>query len=516
MNTRTFLLLVLLLSGLGCKNKHVTSPPNIVFILSDDHTSQAWGIYDGILDSDIQNPNIRRLAREGMVLDQVFCTNSICVPSRGSILTGRYSHQNGIYTLSDALSPDSMNIAKILQKNGYQTALIGKWHLKKEPAGFDHYLVLPGQGRYHNPKLKSSQHWEDGNKGGQEYEGFSADVIGDETINWLERRNSNKPFFLNVHFKATHEPFDYPTRHDSMFADVDLAEPHSLYDFSPEKNGRSFLGQKLDVLGQRWVDDCKNENNRYPGMPFSLEGLSDSLARKKTYQKFVKDFLRSGASIDDNIGKVLTYLDEHNLAENTIVIYTADQGYFLGEHGMMDKRMFYEESLQMPFVIRYPKEIKAGSRLSDIILNIDFPSLLADYAGAPIPTSMQGHSFRQNLQGSTPDNWRKEMYYRYWLHQTQRPAHFGIRDDRYKLIFYYGQPLAMTGAMQKITEPAWEFYDLQQDSSEDRNAYYDPTYTEIIQQLKTRLIELREEVGDIDTENQLMEDIFTQHFPEAL
>lgn len=502
---------------LACLKTEKPSTPNILFIMSDDHTSQAWGIYDGILDAYIQNPNIRRLAQEGMVLDHVFCTNSICVPSRGSILTGQYSHQNSIYTLSDALSPDSLTITKLLQENGYQTAVIGKWHLKKEPAGFDYYLVLPGQGVYHNPRLKSKENWIDGNKGGQIYEGYSADVIGDQTVQWLEQRDPTKPFFLNMHFKATHEPFDYPSRYDTLYLDTELPEPQSLFDFSPETNGRSFIGQKLDVLEQRWTKQTQEGNQaKYPGLPFSTDGLSDSLARKKTYQKFVKDVLRGGAAIDDNIGKVLNYLDEHNLAENTVVIYTADQGYFLGEHGMMDKRMFYEESLQMPFVIRYPKEIPAASRLSDMVLNIDFAPLFADFASIPLPSFMEGQSFRQNLMGETPTDWRTEMYYRYWLHQTQRPAHFGIRDERYKLIFYYGQPLDMTGAVQQSTNPAWEFYDLQTDPNEDRNVYEDASYKGIIQSMKSRLVELRQELGDEDTQYETMEPILLDHFPESM
>ncbi len=509
----------MLLVCLSC-NKQVElnpSPPNILFILSDDHTSQAWGIYDSVLDNHIENKNIKRLAREGTVLDNVFCTNSICVPSRGSILTGQYSHQNGIYTLSDALDPAEMTIAKELQQSGYETALIGKWHLKKQPAGFDHFLVFPGQGLYHNPKFKSRDNWQDGNQGGNEYQGFSSDVIGDETIKWLESRDEQKPFFLNMHFKATHEPFDYPARFDSMYADVIFPEPHSLYDFGPETNGRSFKGQKLAVLEERWITHTKNNNHgRYPGLPFSTEGLTDTLARQKTYQKFVKDFLRCGAAIDDNIGKVLSYLDEHGLAKNTVVIYTADQGYFLGEHGMMDKRMFYEESLRMPFVIRFPEEIPNGKRLDDMILNIDFAALLADYARIVKPDFVQGRSFRQNLFGETSADWRDDMYYRYWLHQTQRPAHFGIRNDRYKLIFYYGQPLTMTGAMQESTEPAWEFYDLQADPHEDYNAYADDSYQEIIATMKLELVAKRKALGDTDEGDDVMMSIFKEHFSEAL
>ena len=463
--------------------------------MSDDHTSQAWGIYGGPLKDYVQAPNISRLSEEGCVLRNAFCTNSICTPSRASILTGRYSHQNGVYTLSEALEPDSMNVAKSLQSHGYQTAIIGKWHLKKKPNGFDYYNVLPGQGRYNNPILKDSLTWENG---GKEYVGFSSDVVGDESIKWLETRDKEKPFMLMTHFKATHEPFDYPARKESLYNNVDLPEPENLLDFGHENSGRSFSGQILEILGSRWVAATENGSDRYPGMPFSLDGLDSIQARKKIYQKFVKDFLKCGSAIDDNIGKLLDYLDANGLSENTVVIYTADQGYFLGEHGFFDKRMFYEEALRMPFVIRYPSEIMQGSENTDIILNVDFPSLILDYAQIDDPYFTIGKSFRSNLKGNTSQEWRKNMYYRYWLHQTNRPAHFGLRDDRYKLIFFYGQHLNMSGAHQDNTAPAWEFYDLEKDPRENTNAYDDPAYKEIISQMKEELIAQKAQAGDSD------------------
>ena len=491
--------------------------PNILFIMADDHTAQAWGLYGGVLEAYAQTPSIRRLAQEGVVLDRAFCTNSICTPSRASILTGQYSHQNDVYTLSEALDPDSMNVARVLQANGYQTAVIGKWHLKKEPAGFDHYMVLPGQGRYHDPILKTADNWQDANQGGRAYQGFSADVIGDFSIDWLKDRDPAKPFFLMVHFKATHEPFVYPERYDTLYADVEIPEPASLYDFSPRTNGRSWAGQQLWILGQRYEQATQRMHSgqkpRYPGLPFSLDGLDSLQARKKTYQKFVKDFLRSGAAIDDNVGKLLAYLDHAGLAENTVVIYTADQGYFLGEHGMFDKRMIYEEALRMPYVMRYPPEIPSGSRNDDIILNIDFPSLFADYAGLALqPGFLQGRSFRDNVRGHTPPDWRTRMYYRYWLHQTNRPAHFGVRNERYKLAFFYGQPLGKPGAHTQPTTPAWEFYDLEADPHEDRNAYADPAYAEIIRAMKQELRQLRQETGDTDEAEAVMQQILDEYW----
>ncbi|MCL3779194.1 DUF4976 domain-containing protein [Prolixibacteraceae bacterium JC049] len=497
----------------GCQvKKEEVKRPNILFILSDDHTSQAWGIYGGHLKDYVKNDNIKRLANEGCVLNNAFCTNSISTPSRASILTGQYSHKNGVYTLGQPMHPDSVNIAKTLRNNGYQTAIVGKWHLKTQPAGFDFYSVFPGQGRYWNPLMKSTgDKWTDGWKGGKEYKGFSTDIVAGKAIKWMEETDPNKPFMVMCNFKATHEPFDYPERFKSLYRNVDIPEPETMFDFSPETTGRSFVGQKLENLGWRWEKASADPDKwwcKYPEMPFSTQGMDSVAARKKIYQKFVKDFMRCGAAIDDNIGRLLDYLEKSGKAENTIVIYTADQGYFLGEHGFFDKRLIYEESLRMPFVIRYPKEIKGGQRLDDMILNIDFPALLADYAGLERPDYMQGNSFRENLKGNTSKEWRKSMYYRYWLHAPIRPGHFGIRNERYKLAFFYGQPLGMNGADKKTTAPAWEFFDLQKDPKELHNAYNDKEYETVIAEMKKELIQLREQYGDTDKQYPVMQDIF--------
>ncbi len=466
--------------------------PNILFIMSDDHTAQAWGVYGGVLQDVAHTPNIHRLVQEGCLLRNAFATNSICVPSRAAILTGQYSHQNGVYTLSDPLDPAADHLARRMQGAGYQTAIVGKWHLQTQPSGFDHFLVLPGQGRYIDPLLRDAETWAEG---GKAFSGFSADVIGDQSIAWLRQRDPDRPFFLMTHFKATHEPFYYPDRFDSLYADMVMPEPPSLTNFGRQASGRTFDGQVLEILKERYEND---QAGRYPGPPFSAAGLDPVAARRKTYQKFVKDFLRSGAAIDDNIGKLLDYLEAEGLDQNTVVIYTADQGYFLGEHGFFDKRMMYEEAARMPFVVRFPPEVEAGSSNADIVLNVDFAPLILDYAGADPLETAQGHSFRANLRGQTPTDWRKDMYYRYWLHQTQRPAHLGVRTRRYKLIFFYGLPLNMTGAHQQPTPPAWEFYDLLRDPQELRNAYGMPEYQTVIDSLKERLLELRAEVGDTD------------------
>ncbi|WP_418602760.1 sulfatase [Hwangdonia sp.] len=506
---------IFLLFSCKSEEKETVTKPNILFIMSDDHTSQAWGIYGGILQDYVQNKNIKRLAEEGVVLNNAFCTNSICVPSRASILTGQFSNKNGVYTLSDALNPDSLNIAKVLNKNGYQTAIIGKWHLKKEPSGFDYYNILHDQGRYWNPILRTAENFNKAPEAWDVHEGFSTDVITQLSTDWLDRRDPNKPFMLMTHFKATHEPFDFPERYNNLYNDVEIPEPASLFDFSPKTTGRSFVGQKLENLAWRYEQASNDPEKwwcKYPGLPFYTNEMDSISARKATYQKFIKDFMRSGAAIDDNIGKLLDYLEASGLAENTIVIYTADQGYFLGEHGFFDKRLIYEESLRMPFVIRYPKEIAAGKRLDDIILNIDFPALFADYAGIEKPKSFQGQSFRNNLKGETPENWRASAYYRYWTNHTIRPAHFGIRNKRYKLALFYGHSLDMTGSSKENTTPAWEFYDLENDPNENYNAYNDSAYSEIIKDMKVELKKQRLAYGDTDVQYEPLQDIFKTYW----
>ena len=508
-----FISVVLITSCKSAETKLENQKPNILFIMSDDHTSQAWGIYGGVLKDYVQTPNITRLADEGMVLNNAFCTNSICVPSRASILTGQYSNKNGVYTLSDALDPNRPNIAKLLNNSGYQTAIIGKWHLKKEPSGFDYYNILHNQGRYWDPILKTADNFHKPAKEWNVHEGFSTDVITDLSLKWLDTIDRSKPFMLMTHFKATHEPFDYPERYNDLYKDIEIPEPESLFDFSSETTGRSFKGQKLEELARRYgkaSDDPDKWWCKYPGLPFYTADMDSVTARKAVYQKFIKDFMRSGAAIDDNIGRILDYLEENGLAENTVVIYTADQGYFLGEHGFFDKRMIYDESLRMPFVIRYPKEIEAGKRLDDIIMNIDFSALFADYAGVKVPESIQGKSFRQNLMGKTPSDWRKAAYYRYWTNHPVRPSHFGIRNKRFKLALFYGQSLDMTGSSKESTVPAWEFFDLEKDPKENHNAYNDVEYIDIIKEMKSEMQKLRSEYGDTDSQYPKMQEIFEQ------
>lgn len=494
-----------------------TERPNILFILSDDHTSQSWGIYGGVLANYVKNENIRRLADEGCVLNNCFCTNSISVPSRAAILTGAYSHVNGVYTLSDALYPEADNIAKQMQAGGYQTALFGKWHLKKKPAGFDNFYVFHDQGEYHDPIMKNETNWvdDDVRKQGDTIPGFSTDIVTDMTIDWMRNRDKDRPFMMLCHFKATHEPWDFPERLRHLYDEVEFPEPENMMEFGPAASGRTFPGQQLENMGWRWETASKDPDAwwcRYPELPFSTQGMDSIAARKAIYQKMIKDYLRCGAAIDDNIGRLLDYLDEAGLRENTIVVYVSDQGYFLGEHGFFDKRMMLEESLRMPFVVRYPKEIPAGTRNNDMILNVDFAAMLADYAQVGLPEHSQGRSFRPNLKGETPADWRETMYYRYWTQHRIRPAHMGIRDHRYKLMFLYGDKLDTQGSDDVVTAPSWEFYDLMVDPYEDKNQYDNPAYTRVIGEMKKQLWQLRREVGDTDADSSRMQEIMAQGY----
>lgn len=501
--------LLLFFAGLLFSCQKTPQKPNILFIMSDDHTSQAWGIYGGVLADYVKNDNIKRLADEGIVLNNAFCTNSICVPSRASILTGQYSHKNGVFDLNDSFSTDSMNVAKLMQQSGYQTVIIGKWHLKKEPTGFDHYMVLPGQGRYNDPILKTKDNWQDGEAGGKVYTGFSTDVIADESIKWLNTRDKTKPFMLFTHFKATHEPFFYPERYKDYLKDVEIPYPVGFDDKGAASTGRSHDGWPIDIMTQRYLND---KNGRYPGEPFKPETSDPVELRKLTYQKFIKDFLRSGAAIDDNIGKLINHLKSTGQYDNTVIIYTADQGYFLGEHSFFDKRFIYEPSLRMPFVICYPKELAKGKRIDDIILNIDFTSLLLDYADVKQPSRMQGKSFRANLNGKTSDDWQKDMYYRYWSNEPRRPAHFGIRTQRYKLAFFYGQSRESNTRDKMDYPPSWEFYDLQKDPDEMHNAINDTEYQITILELKARLKALKEAQNDTESESTNIKEIIANNW----
>lgn len=482
--------------------------PNILFIMADDHTSQAISAYGGMLASVLPTPNLDRIANEGVRMDNCFVTNSISTPSRACIMTGQYSQKNGVYTLDDSLSPDHPTVAKELQQAGYQTAIIGKWHLGSEPMGFDYYSILPGQGRYKNPQFIEKGNWKNGADGNHVltgYEGHSTDVVTDQTIKYLQSLERDEPFFVMCHYKAPHRSWEPAERFKNLLKDVTIPEPDNLLD-RYEGKGQYTQHLTMSLEDMDWNDLKGN-------MPPSSMSRNDK--RHWVYQIYIKDYLRCIAGIDENVGRILDYLDENGLAENTIVIYTGDQGFFLGEHGWFDKRLMYEECLRMPLLIRYPKEIKAGNTNSDIVLNLDFAPLFLDYAGQQTPEYMQGESFRKNLKGNTPPDWRTSMYYRYWMHGDWHhhvPGNYGIRTERYKLIFYYAQPLGMRGAENTPLQPEWEFYDLQEDPSEMNNRYNDPAYAGVIAALKTELLQLKEKYDDKDDKYPVMQEIFQKYW----
>lgn len=482
--------------------------PNIIFIMSDDHASAAISAYNSRLSQILPTPNIDRLAIEGARLNSCFATNSISTPSRAAILTGQYSQKNGVYTLSDKLDTNKQTLAKILHNSGYNTAIVGKWHLVTEPKGFDDYACLIGQGTYFNPRLVEKSR-NDGvdfeNSKGKVYQGHSEDIITQRSIDWLQNmRDTSKPFFLMCHFKAPHRPWQPAERFKHLLDSVFIPEPENLLDdYSTRGNYTDSLTMSLENMVE---SDLKTT------IPTNL---SRNEHRKWAYQLYIKDYLRCIAGVDENIGKLLDYLKEKGLDSNTIVIYTSDQGFFLGEHGWFDKRLMQEESIKMPFLIRYPKEIKSGTINTDLSLNVDFAPTLLDYAGVSVPEDMQGESFRNNLSGSTPKNWRKSIYYRYWMHNDfyhRAVANLGIRTERYKLIFYYGAPLNMKGAREPSYPPVWELYDLKNDPMEMNNIYDDSKYKKIIKKLKDEILLQRKNLGDEDNQSSVMKKIMDEHY----
>lgn len=453
--------------------------PNILYIMADDHASHAISAYGSRIN---KTPHLDRLAQGGMRMNNVFCTNSICTPSRAAILTGQYSHRNGVYTLGDQLDPARDHVAKQLQTAGYQTAMIGKWHLGTMPTGFDHWHILPGQGVYHDPVFL-------GRDGKKQHKGYCTDLIADFSLEWLRARDRSKPFFLMCHHKAPHRPWDPAPKYAQLFDGQTIPEPDNLYDHYEGKPA-SVAQVKMRVGEDSTERDLKRK------LPPDLKG--DAL-RKWAYQYYIKDYLRCIQSVDDNVGRLLDYLDQDGAAEDTIVIYTSDQGFFLGDHGWYDKRLMYEESLRMPFLVRYPRAIRPGSTNDDIVLNIDFAPTFLDYAGRRAPSEMQGRSFRANLEGRTPGNWRRGMYYRYWMHNSNDhhvPANYGLRTREWKLIYYYGKPLGMKGANDPATAPDWELFDMKNDPREMKNLYHDPAYAGTVKKLKAELDRLQREAGD--------------------
>jgi len=468
--------------------------PNIVFIMSDDHAAHAIGAYGSRVNT---TPNLDRLAREGMRLDDVFVTNSICTPSRAAILTGQYAHLNGV-PVFNRFDSARVTVATLLQRAGYYTGMVGKWHLGSDPAGFDRWEILPGQGAYFDPIFYTAT-------GETQHTGrYVTDVITDIAIDVLKSRPAGKPFFLMLHHKAPHRPWEPDAAHRAQFARRWIPEPETFWDSYATRT------DALRENEQRVADDLTRRDLKLEppaelagaertawlgekpstvtitrdGQPVTLTG--EALTRWK-YQRYMQDYLATIQSVDDNVGRLLAFLDRSGLARSTIVIYTSDQGFFLGDHGLFDKRFMYEESLRMPFLVRWPGVVKPGTHSDAMALNVDFAPTFLEAAGAPVPADMQGRSLVPVLRGRAPADWRTSMYYRYYHdpgdHNTR--AHYGVRTRTHKLVYYW-------------KKDQWEMFDLVHDPAELHNLYGQPGQEERTRQLKDELARLKAAVRDED------------------
>ncbi|MGC4107598.1 MAG: sulfatase [Thermomicrobiales bacterium] len=457
--------------------------PNIVFIMSDDHAAHAISAYGSVIN---ETPQIDRIADDGARFDNCFCTNALCAPSRATILTGLHSHLNGVLTLSDEIDGRQDTFPKRLQAAGYQTAIFGKWHLghggDADPTGFDRWSILPDQGLYHDPEF-----YVDGEL--TTFPGYVTDLITDFSLDWLEARDRERPFMLMVHHKAPHRPWEPDEKHAHLYDDIDIPIPPT-FDDDYRNRSEAAKNAKMRIDRDLTFVDVKAD------VP---EGLSAAERKHWLYQRYIKDYLRCVAAIDDNVGRVLDYLDREGLAENTVVVYTSDQGFFLGDHGWYDKRFMYEESLRMPFLMRWPGVIPAGSTVETMVSNLDFAQTFLDMAGVEAGPAMQGGSFAGIARGEAmPEGWPDALYYRYWMHLSHHhvPAHYGIRTRDRKLIYYYGEALGTRDSIDQPTTPEWEFFDLSRDPMELNNVYDDPEYVAERQALTERLYALKERYRD--------------------
>ncbi len=519
-----FLLLALHLSSCSRIVKD-RQKPNILFIMSDDHTSQALGIYGSRLASLNPTPNLDMIASEGMIFDNVFCTNSLCTPSRASIITGQYSQSNGILDLIGNIPAERQYLPMEMKKAGYQTAMIGKWHLKDEPAAFDYYDVFPGQGKYYNPETrkKGQGQWPDNLV---KHQGHSSDVITDLSLEWLRTRDKSKPFFLMHHFKAPHDFFHNAKRYDSYLENSVIPEPGSLY--YPGNHGSvATRGSNDSLIHLIGGGSLSRRSSKLLGRVFKIDDSLDDLEyTHAVYQKYLKRYLRCVKGVDDNVKRIVDYLKEEGIYDNTVIIYTSDQGMFLGEHDYSDKRWMYEESMRMPFFIHYPKIIKEATRQDLLINNTDFAPTIIELAGGKVPGYMQGKSFIQTIEGKKENEWRTGTYYRFWMHMAHDlgvPGHFGIRTMKYKLIFFYGTDYGRLltpnpenwGSQDSInTPPGWELYDIEEDPFEMNNLYENSEYSNIIVELKARLKKLREELNETDENYPKIQAIIDTHWDD--
>ena len=496
----------------ACSEAVEQERPNIIFIMTDDHTTQAMSCYGGNL---IETPNMDRIADEGMRFDNCYATNALSGPSRACILTGKFSHKNGFTDNASTFDGSQLTFPKVMRENGYATGVVGKWHLISKPQGFDHWSILLGQneqGNYYKPVF-----YENGTV--VKEDGYVTDVITDKAIEFIDDVHDEKPFMLMLHHKAPHRNWMPAPRHLGIFNDTVFPEPETLFD-DYEGRGEAARSQDMNIentLEDEWDlklltrEEILAGNNRlhdvYIRMPEEVQHKWDSvyapriaeyrsgklqgdeLVRWK-YQQYMRDYLATAMSVDESIGRVMEYLEEIGELDNTVIVYTSDQGFFLGEHGWFDKRFMYEECLRMPFVIRYPKMIKAGSTSKAICMNVDFGPTFLDLAGIEVPSEMQGRSFRKVLEkkGRIPAGWREAAYYHYYEYPAEHSVkrHYGIRTSDCKLIHFYND----------IDQ--WEMYDMKADPQEMRNVYDDPAYADKRAKMHRILEQVQQEYEDTD------------------
>jgi arylsulfatase A-like enzyme len=490
MSGRTFL--TLLAGCLSAAPVVAATKPNIVFIFSDDHAYQAISAY-GDSRHLLDTPNIDRIAKQGVRFDRCLVPNSICGPSRACVLTGKYSHANGFYNNTNSRFDGSqVTFPKLLQKAGYQTAIVGKWHLVTDPTGFDYWQILPGQGRYYNPPMID-------NGKRVEHPGYVTDIVTDLSLDWLKNRDKSKPFLLMCQHKAPHREWSPALRHLGHDKDRKYAEPDTLFD---DYAGRGKAEHEQDMTLAKTITPLDMKLTYPPGMTEAQKAEWDRYYKPRNaafleenpkgkdlvrwrYNRYMHDYLGCIKAVDESVGKVLDYLDKEGLADNTIVVYASDQGFYLGEHGWFDKRWIFEESLRTPLLVRWPGVTKPGSTNADLVSVIDFAGTFLEAAGVEAPKEMHGRSLVPVLKGQTPADWRKSFYYHYYEfpgpHSVHR--HYGVVTDRYKLVHFY--------------EPSmdyWELFDRQTDPKELTSVYGKPDYAAVQKELETELARLRKEL----------------------
>ena len=481
--------LVFVITSCNSDKKQPIKKPNIIYIMADDLTTQAISAYGGIYKDIAPTPNIDKVAKEGMLFQDVLVTNSICGPSRAAILTGNYSNLNGYYKNESGgkFDDSKWTFPQEFQKNGYKTALFGKWHLGTEPVGFDTF-------KYHNASGQQGNYWNplynDNGKNVKE-KGYATNLSTDFALNWLGATEmTDKPFLMVLQYKAPHRPWHPDTKYEKLWDDIEMPYPSTFNDdYKGREKTAGDTEMTMDYFSRRDMKLERPKNLKRKeriqwdfygakaGEIVQPKGMTNEEGKKWRYQNYIKDYLACVKSVDDNVGRVLTYLKENNLEENTVIVVTSDQGFYLGDHGFFDKRFIYEESLRMPFMVKYPERIKAGSVNEDIITNIDFAPTLLELAGIKTTQKMQGTSFVPVLEGNTPKDWQDAMYYHYYefpfWHHVQ--PHYGIRTQKYTLAHFY------------YNIDVWELYDLEKDPNQMNNIYNDPNYTSTITELKAKL-----------------------------